>query len=151
MGGGYFMGLLKILFDINDFKEALTLAKKGDRYNVDLKVSDIYDPNDDRVDFIFREFTAASLGKIIMNFDSNSMKPEDVINSLLCQTGENIGTISNLMADKEKVSNMVFCGGLMKENKILKNILSLLCTVNKKKGIFLKNSEFCAAIGALCL
>jgi len=45
----------------------------------------------------------------------------------------------------------VFCGGFLKENRILKKVLSLLCKVKNKKAIFLKNSEFCAAIGALLI
>jgi pantothenate kinase len=145
------MGLIKALFNLYDFEESITLAKEGNRYNADLKVSDIYDPEDDRVDLIFREFTAASLGKIDYNYEPNNMKKEDFINSLICMIGENIGTIANLMAENTDLTNIVFCGGFLKENRILRKILSLLCSVNKKKAIFLKNSEFAAAIGALFL
>ena len=151
MGGGLFMGLIKALFNINDFQEAIDLAKKGNRYNVDLKVSDIYAPEDDRVDLLFREFTAASLGKIDPNFNMNNLKKEDFINSIICMIGENIGTIANLMAVNNDISSIVFCGGFLRENKVVTKILSLICRVNKNKAIFLKNSEFCAAIGALCL
>ena len=151
MGGGFFMGIIKTLFNINNFQEAMGLAKNGNRYDVDLKVSDIYAPKDDRVDLLFREFTAASLGKIDLNYDMKMLKKEDVINSLISMIGENIGTIANLMADKNKISSIVFCGGFLKENKIARKILSLMCRVNQKKAIFLKNSEFSAAIGALGL
>jgi type II pantothenate kinase len=151
IGGGFFMGLIKVLFKLSDFREAINLAKKGSRYNVDLKVSDIYDPDDNRVDLIFREFTAASFGKIDSNYDIKNIKKEDAIHSLICMIGENIGTIANLMAEVNNLNNIVFCGGFLKENRILKKILSLLSTVNKKKAIFLKNSEFAAAIGALFL
>jgi len=151
MGGGFFMGIIKTLFNINNFQEAMSLAKTGNRYGVDLKVSDIYAVEDDRVGLLFREFTAASLGKIDLNFDVNMLKKEDLINSLICLVGENIGTIANLMADKNEISTIVFCGGFLKENKIARKILSLICRVNKKKAIFLKNSEFSAAIGSLVL
>lgn len=151
LGGGFFMGMIKILFNISDFKEAINLAKRGNRYDVDLKVSDIYDPQDNRVNMIFREFTAASLGKIDLNYNTNNLKKESFISSLICMIGENIGTISNLMADTNNLSNIVFCGGFLKENKIVKNMLSLLCSVNRKNAVFLKNSEYSAAIGALFL
>ena len=151
MGGGFFMGIIKTLFNITNFQEAIILAKNGNRYNVDLKVSDIYAPEDDRVDLLFREFTAASLGKIDLNFNLNILKKGDLINSLISMIGENLGTIATLMADKNEISTIVFCGGFLKENKIAKKILSLMCRVNKKKAIFLKNSEFCAAIGSLIL
>ncbi|MHA2129690.1 MAG: hypothetical protein ACW99L_06935 [Promethearchaeota archaeon] len=151
MGGGFFMGLIKILYNIGDFREAVKLAKKGNRYNVDLKVSDIYDPEDSRVDLLFREFTAASLGKINTYSDLDAMNKEDFLNSLLCLMGENIATVACLMAEREDIPDIVFCGGFIKENTILKRTLSLLCNFNTKRGIFFKNSEFCAAVGACVL
>jgi len=151
LGGGFFMGLIKTIFNLDNFQEAMNLAKKGNRYNVDLKVSDIYHSDDKRVDLLFREFTAASLGKINENYDLKSLNREDFINSIICLIGENLGTIANIMADNNNVTEIVFCGGFLKENKILKKILSRLCKVNKKNGIFLKNSEFCTAIGALLI
>ncbi|MEE9377914.1 MAG: hypothetical protein V3V33_07755 [Candidatus Lokiarchaeia archaeon] len=149
LGGGFFMGLIKTIFNLGNFQQAMILSKKGNRYNVDLKVSDIYHSDDKRVDLLFREFTAASLGKINENYDLKSLNKKDFITSIICLIGENLGTIANIMADNNDVTDIVFCGGFLKENKILKKILSLLCKVNKKNGIFLKNSEFCAAIGAL--
>jgi len=151
LGGGFFMGLVKSIFDLDDFYKAISIAQKGNRYNVDLKVSDIYHPDDKRVGLLFREFTAASLGKINEKFNIKSLSQEDFINSIICLIGENLAIIANSMADNNDVKNIVFCGGFIKENKILRKILSLICKVNKKKGIFLKNSEFCAAIGALLI
>jgi pantothenate kinase len=145
------MGMIKALFNLDDYNESIKLAKKGNRYNVDLKVSDIYDPNDNRINLIFREFTAASLGKIDSNYNRDYIEKKDFINSLISMIGENIGTIANLMAENNNLTDIVFCGGFLKENKILKKILSLLCIVNQKKAIFLQNSEFAAAIGALFL
>ena len=129
MGGGFFMGLIRILFNSDNFQEALNLAKKGNRYNVDLKVSDIYAPEDDRVDLLFREFTAASLGKIDLSFTMNNLKKEDFINSIICMIGENIGTMANLMADNNDILSIVFCGGFLKENRLAKKILSLICKI----------------------
>jgi len=149
IGGGLFMGILKLVSNLTNFQEAMALTKKGNRYNLDLKVSDIYAPEDDRINILFREFTAASLGKIDENFNLSSLKKEDLINSLTCLIGENIGTIACLMAENNNINNLVFCGGFLKDNKILRKILSLICKFNKKKAIFLKNSEFMGAIGAL--
>jgi type II pantothenate kinase len=151
MGGGFFMGQVKLLFEINDFQEAITLAERGNRYNVDLKVSDIYDPEDDRVSLLFREFTAASLGKIDDKFNVSDLDSGDLINSLICLIGENVGTLATLMAEDNDIPNIAFCGGFLTNNKIVRKILSLICSVNYKKAIFLENSEFCASIGALLL
>jgi len=151
LGGGFFMGILKALFNFNDFDKTIELGKKGNRYNVDLKVSDIYNPEDKRVNSLFREFTAASLGKIDETFNFDTMKKEDFISSIISLIGENIGTIATIIATKYDIAEIVFCGGFLKKNKILKQILSLICKVNQKKAVFLKNSEYCAAIGALLL
>jgi len=151
MGGGFFMGLLDLIFNstIADFSEATNLASKGDRFQVDLKVGDIYSVEDDRVDNLFREFTAATLGKIDKSCDLNFVKKEDIISSLIGVIGENIGTIATLMAENHEVKNIVFCGGFLIGNKPLKQILSLLCKFKRKKPIFIENSVFAGAIGAL--
>ncbi len=151
LGGGFFMGIVKLLTKIDDFSEVIQLGNKGNRYNIDLKVSDIYDPEDNRVDLLFREFTAASFGKINNNFNLSTLQKKDLITSLICVIGENVGTLATLMAENNNITNIVFCGGFLKENKTLRKILSLLCRVHKKKPIFLKNSEYSAAIGALIL
>jgi len=149
MGGGLFMGLIKLLFNMDDYFDAIDLARKGNRFNIDLKVDDIYNIEDTRVDKLFRAFTAASLGKIKKGFDIKSLKKEDLINSLIGIIGENIGTIATLMAENHSIKNIVFCGGFLLENKPLKQILSLLCKLKRKKAIFLENSEYSGAIGAL--
>jgi len=151
MGGGFFMGLIKLLFNMSNYFDAIELVRKGNRFNIDLKVADIYDIEDTRVDKLFREFTAASLGKINKDYDIKSLKKEDLISSLIGIIGENIGTIATLMAEDYNLKNIVFCGGFLLENKPLKQILSLLCKLKRKKAIFLKNSEYCGAIGALIL
>ncbi len=151
LGGGFFMGLSKLLFNIEDYQQAIEIAKKGNRYNVDLKVSDIYPPEDERIDLLFREFTAASLGKIDLDFNRNNLNKGDLLNSIICMIGENIGTLANLMADNNDVLNIVFCGGFLRVNRIARKILSLISKVHKKSAIFLNNSEFCGAIGALFL
>ena len=150
MGGGFFMGLINSLFIglSIDYDEAIRLAIKGNKFEVDLKVGDIYDNEDDRVDKIFREFTAASLGKI-NNSNSNSIKKEDIITSIIGMIGENLGTIATLMAENHKVKNILFCGGFLIGNKPLKQILSLLCKFKGIRPQFIQNSEFSGALGSL--
>ncbi len=151
MGGGFFMGLIKLLFQesIADYSEAISYASKGNRYQVDLKVGDIYDIEDNRVDKLFREFTAAALGKINKNSDVKSAKKEDIIISLIGSIGENIGTIATLMAKDHEVKHIIFCGGFLIGNKPIKQIFSLLCKYKRIKPVFLDKSEFAGAIGAL--
>ncbi len=144
LGGGYFIGLVQKLFEINDYDKALKLAKIGNRYNVDLQVSDIYDKQDPRIDSLFREFNAASLGRL--NPQANI---QDYINSILCMLGENIGTISCLFAETEHVNEIIFCGGFLKNNRVLIKVLKMICRYHNKKAIFLKNPEYVGSIGTL--
>ncbi|NHJ21518.1 MAG: hypothetical protein EAX91_11285 [Candidatus Lokiarchaeota archaeon] len=151
MGGGFFMGLIRLIFHQSriDYSNAIDLAKTGNRYQVDLKVADIYNIEDKRVDKLFREFTAASLGKITKNINAEDVKKEHVIASLIGIIGENIGTMATLMAKLHDVRNVIFCGGFLVENKPLKQTLSLVCKYNGIKPIFLENSVFAGSIGAL--
>ncbi len=153
MGGGFFMGLIRLLFknSIGDYSEAISYANKGNRYIVDLKVGDIYNIEDNRVDKLFREFTAAALGKINENIDVNTAKKEDIILSLIGSIGENIGTIATLMAEKHEVKHIFFCGGFLIGNKPILQVLSLICKFKRIKPIFLDKSVFAGAIGALSL
>jgi type II pantothenate kinase len=151
LGGGFFMGLIKLLYNITSYKEAIELSEQGDRYKVDLRVADIYSPEDQRIDAIFREFTAASLGKINSRDKIEHYNKEDLLNSLICMIGENIGTIAVELAKNHNIKNLIFCGGFVSNNKTLKQVLTILCTISKKKAIFLNHSTFAGAIGALKL
>jgi type II pantothenate kinase len=149
MGGGMFMALMKLLYGLNDYKKIIQLANKGNRYNIDLKVSDIYAEDDPRIEDFFRAFTASSLGKIndIQNLDE--VRAEDIIHSILGIIAENVGLIATLFANLHEVTEIIFCGGLLIDNKILKSLLTLMAKSRGKKAIFLKNSEFAGALGAL--
>jgi len=149
LGGGFFMGIAKLLFNIDDYQQAIKIAEKGNRYNVDLKVRDIYDSQDNRVDPLFMEFTASSLGKIDIDVDLNSIRNEDILNSLICLIGENIGSLASIHAKNNNIRTIVYCGGFLIDNKLLVTILKMICRINKQKPINLENSEFSGAIGAL--
>lgn len=149
LGGGFFMALIKLLYNIDNFDDAIILATKGNRFNVDLKVADIYSPEDTRVDALFREFTAASLGKVGAPLNSTDYEKADLLNSLICSIGENIGTIAIERANLHDIKDLVFCGGFLNYNKPMQKILSQMCMFNKKKGIFLEHSMFAGALGML--
>jgi type II pantothenate kinase len=151
LGGGFFMALIKLLYKITSYDEAIDLAEQGDRYKVDLKVADIYSPEDQRINAIFREFTAVSLGKINSRGKIENYNKEDLLNSLICMIGENLGTIAVEQAKNHNIKYLIFCGGFVSNNKPLKQVLTLICTINKKKAMFLNHSIFAGAIGALKL
>jgi type II pantothenate kinase len=149
MGGGMFMGLMKLIYGLNDYKKIIQLANKGNRYNIDLKVSDIYAEDDPRIEDFFRAFTASSLGKINNIQNLVDVRKEDIIHSILGIIAENIGLIATLFASLHKVNEIIFCGGLLIDNKILKNLLKLIVKSKGINAVFLKNSEYAGALGAL--
>ena len=149
MGGAFFMGLVKIISEDIDFDDAINLASKGNRYNFDLKVSDIYSPEDGRISNLFREYTAASLGKIDDSTNIASLNKADFFNSIICLIGENIATIVNLFAEIHNIQEILFSGGFLIENEVLKKILKIICRFNKRRAVILQNSQFSGAIGAL--
>ncbi|MHA1196640.1 MAG: hypothetical protein ACTSRH_09530 [Promethearchaeota archaeon] len=149
LGGGFVLGLIGLIFDIWNHDEIIRLAKKGQRFNVDLKVSDIYSLKDNRITGIFREFTAATLGKLAKSFDIKNVKNEDIICSIINMVGENIGSLTIQFANNYDVHDIVYSGGFMIKNSILKNTFKNICVLNKKKSIFLKHAELAGAIGAL--
>ena len=149
LGGGFFMALINLLYKMDNFDEAIGLASKGNRYNVDLKVADIYSPDDNRINSLFRQFTAASLGKINRSIRINDYQKGDLLNSIICMIGENVGTIAIEKAKLYEIDNLVFCGGFLINNKPIQKLLSLLCTINQMKSIFLDHSIFSGALGML--
>lgn len=148
LGGGVFLGLVKLLYDIEGFDEAIKLSKTGNPYNVDLKVSDIYDEEDDRIDLLFRQFTAASLGKIA-KFQNIEYQREDVINSIVSFISENISHQLILNAKNSNVKDIILTGGFLIDNTIFKQVVSIMCKMSGLKTYFLKNNELVGALGAL--
>jgi type II pantothenate kinase len=143
LGGGTFMGLIKLLFNMEDYEAAIDLAKKGNPYNVDLKVSDIYDDEDDRIDALFRQFTASSLGKVA------KYREEDVINSIIALISENLASQLILYAKNRNVKDIILSGGFLNGNFILKQVVSIICKLNGIKPYFLKYNDFVSAFGAI--
>jgi type II pantothenate kinase len=151
LGGGFFMALIQLLYNMDNFDEAIKLASKGNRYKVDLKVADIYSPEDNRINPMFRQFTAASFGKISSIIHFGDYQKADLLNSLICMIGENVGTIAIEKAKSHKTQNLVFCGGFMVNNQTIQKLLSLICTFNQMKTIFLDQSIFSGALGMLLM
>ncbi|MFW9950187.1 MAG: hypothetical protein ACFFKA_08690 [Candidatus Thorarchaeota archaeon] len=149
LGGGFFMGFAKLVYKLSNYQEAIELTNKGKRYEVDLKVGDIYDKEDSRVNKLFREFTAASFGKLNHKIDLSSIDKRDVLSAINAMLAENIGTIATLLADNYNIPNIIFCGGFLINNIVLKQILSLLCKIRNKKAIFLEDSEIAGALGSM--
>jgi len=151
MGGGMLMALNAILDLSSEHASFMQSIHKANRLNVDLQVKDIYSEHDERVVGIFREFTASTLGKINSALEPQKLNSADIGASINNAIGENIGLISCLFAAQHSVDTILYLGGFLHENTMLKRVLKTLCRMHQKKCIFLQNSEFAGALGAYLL
>ena len=64
------MGLIKLLFNMDDYFDAIELVRKGNRFNIDLKVADIYEIEDTRIDNITQDVADRVRFSYYYGFDS---------------------------------------------------------------------------------
>ncbi len=146
LGGSFFHAVMGLTFSEIDYNKLIKL--KGNRYNLDLKVSDIYSDEDPRISNVFREFTAATLGKVSGLKDPKLVNIGDFSDSLINFIGENLGIIACSTAKVYDTQNILFCGGFLQKNRSLTRTLKALCKMNQLNCYFLKNPIFHGAVGA---
>jgi pantothenate kinase len=106
MGGGTLIGLSKLLINVDNYNDIMTLAKNGDNTNVDLLVGDIYGGNASSIG-LDSDVLASSFGKIsemIHNNNLKSVKKEDIAKSLLSMICFHIAQLTYLMAKQKKIN-----------------------------------------------
>ena len=145
IGGGTLVGLAALLTGITNFDEIKSLATKGDRSSIDLLVKDIYQGMDTPID---GNLTASNFGKIGITQLINHPH-EDVLATVQGLVGEVITTLSIQVAQERKVENIVYIGSTLTDNENLKNVISHYTNLKKHTPVFVENSGFSGAIGAL--
>ncbi|MFF5995534.1 type II pantothenate kinase [Lysinibacillus sp. KU-BSD001] len=145
IGGGTLVGLAGLLTGITDFEEIKSLAAHGNRGFIDLLVKDIYQGMDTPID---ENLTASNFGKIGITEVVNHPK-EDVLATVQGLVGEVLTTLSIQVAEERKVEHIVFIGSTLTDNENLKKVLSYYTTLKKHTPIFLEDSGFSGAVGAL--
>ncbi|WP_431029956.1 type II pantothenate kinase [Lysinibacillus sp. LZ02] len=145
IGGGTLVGLAALLTGITDFEEIKSLAAHGNRAFIDLLVKDIYQGMDTPID---GNLTASNFGKIGITEVVDHPK-EDVLATVQGLVGEVLTTLSIQVAEERKVEHIVFIGSTLTDNENLKKVLSYYTTLKKHTPIFLQDSGFSGAVGAL--
>jgi type II pantothenate kinase len=143
VGGGTLMGLAKLLTATKEFQQIVSLAQKGDRSKIDLQVKDIYEPLEPPIP---GHFTASNFGKGIID---KSAAKEDILASLTGMIAETSMLIAVQAAGMYNVQEIVYIGGTLAGNSLLKNYLKEATTAFNCKPNFLEKGEFSGAIGAL--
>ncbi|GLB60871.1 type II pantothenate kinase [Cytobacillus sp. NCCP-133] len=142
IGGGTFMGLGKLLTGVNDFAELVSLAAKGDNKETDLLVKDIYFPSKPPIG---GSLTASNFGKSKLN---ENVSNEDKMSSLTNMIAETIVLLSMQAAALHQVHDLVYIGGTLKSNNLLKSRLEHYTRMLNLSPNFLPNGEYSGAVGA---
>jgi type II pantothenate kinase len=144
LGGGTIVGLGRMLLATSDFAEIASLATRGSRGRVDLRVSDIYRSGEFP---LAADLTAASFGKLAR--DGEASDPQDLAAALMGLVGENVALICGGLAAAAQVERVVYAGSTLRTNPVLREVLSQVTTALGRSPIFPDAGEFAGALGAL--
>lgn len=141
IGGGTLIGLGSIITGTSIFSELMNYAKQGNREKSDLLVKDIYASEEAP---LLGDLTAANFGKA--HFEEATAS--DHMASLIQMIGETILTLALQIATMKNIKDIVFAGGTVAENEVLKNVFSQFTTIFPYNPIFLDKGTYPGAIGA---
>jgi len=145
LGGGTVAGLAAALLGTSEFDTIVEQARRGDRWNVDLRVSDVY-PGGPHHE-LTSKINASSFAKLASN--PAELDPGDLAGALIGLVGENVGLICAGLARAEGVDQIVYGGTTLRNNPAIVQILSGTAAVHGCEAIFLEDGEFTGAVGAL--
>jgi len=144
VGGGTMVGLSAMATGVTDFHDIVMLASRGDRNEIDLKVSHIYEG---AVPPIPGELTASNFGRWQQTGGSN--KKEDILSSVIGLVGETVASISVHAAAQCGASCVIYIGSSFLHNHLLRKVVSDYTELRGSKAMMLTNGEYSGAIGAL--
>jgi type II pantothenate kinase len=146
LGGGTLLGLGRALLGTDDFEALCEQAARGDRWQVDLSLADIYPSPDESplpVDL------SASLFARLGRPGSGPFAPEDVAAALMALVGENVAIIARTLAAAARVERLIFCGSTLRGNPALRGVIEKIVGLTGRPPEFLENGEYVGALGAL--
>jgi type II pantothenate kinase len=146
LGGGTVVGLGAALIGTTSFDRLVSLAREGDRRNVDLLVSDVYRSGESPLP---GDLNASSFAKLALLGPDHRPEPRDLAHAIMGLVGENVALICNGLAAAAQVTRIAFGGTTLRDNTTLVEMLRLLSSAYGNQAIFLPNGEFAGALGAL--
>ena len=152
LGGGTVVGLGGALTGAA-FEELCSLAQQGSASAVDLRVSDIYGPQEFA---LAGDLTAANFGKLAGRaehrdgfFEATETGRADLAAGVMGLVGENVALICAGLAAVSDTKRVVFGGSTLRDNPRLVEILREVTKLCGLHVCFLPNGEFAGALGAL--
>lgn len=144
LGGGTLAGLAAALIGTSEFDAIIEHAQHGDRWNVDLRVSDVYPA---AADAFTSKINAASFAKLARG--ATARNPSDLAGALIALVGENIGLICGGLAKAAGVERIVYGGTTLRNNPAILQFLHGTAVLHDCEAIFLEDGEYTGAVGAL--
>jgi type II pantothenate kinase len=157
IGGGTYLGLIRLLTDVEDFEDVMRLAERGDPSKVDMMVGDIYGENSDALEKLGlpSHLVASSFGKLVAKEDpAAGLKQEDLARALLMMITNNIGQVAHLNAKLFHTPRIYFVGNFLRQNKISQRRLSYAIhywSKGEMEALFLEHEGYFGALGAFLL
>lgn len=145
IGGGTLTGLSAIMTGIFDFEQITTIAKEGNRQQIDLFVRDIFEGMEPPIS---GHLTASNFGKVSIN-RTTDFPTKDLLATIQGLVGEVISTLSIQFAEEKKADKIVYIGSTLKNNEQLKSVIGHYTILKKHQPVFLNDNGFSGAIGAL--
>jgi len=151
LGGGAVVGLGGALTGAG-FKKLCDLAGRGDAAAVDLRVSDIYGPEQIP---LAGDLTAANFGKLARDYQQGNVRePDDTGRAdraagVMRLVGENVALICAGLAGATGAQHVVYGGSTIRGNARLEEILAEVTTLCGLQSCFLPHGGFAGALGAL--
>ena len=145
IGGGTLVGLSALTTGITDYNVIRDLASKGNREEIDLRVSDIYQGMDTPID---GHLTASNFGKVGIS-KAVKQQPEDILATVQGLVGEVITTLSIQYAEEKNAQHIVYIGSTLSNNEHLRNVIANYTRTKKHTPVFINDHGFSGAVGAL--
>ena len=151
LGGGTLVGLGAALTGV-DFAELCALAERGNSASVDLRVSDIYGP--DQIP-LAGDLTAANFGKLARGprtgspAEQSEQELADRAAGLMRLVGENVALICAGLSAATGARQVVYGGSTLRGNDPLARVLSEVTKMCGLQACFLPHGGFAGALGAL--
>lgn len=109
MGESAFNALSILMTDFSNSDEAYISGINGDNIKIDMTVEDIYGDELSNLG-LSKDIIASSFGKAVHNKNKLKYSQKDLIRSLITMIAVNIGQMSWLYSDIERVKNIIVVG-----------------------------------------
>ncbi|KAK5579645.1 hypothetical protein RB653_009330 [Dictyostelium firmibasis] len=156
LGGGTFWGLCSLLTGVSDYDEMLEMTKNGQSNHVDLVVGDIYGTDYTKIG-LSSDTIASSFGKVIYENEKKKLsgeetiKKEDIAQSLLKMVSNNIGQIAYLNSQRYGLNKIYFGGFFIRDHPNTMQRISFAIDFWSKgqtKAMFLVHDGYLGALGS---